>query len=1155
MTKETQPSKTPPRSIASDRPLTPEMTELVSGSVVEERGDTWYRIERTDLMESFLMSLISDSDHWLFITSTGALTAGRVDPDHALVPYYTQDKIEDMSACTGSRTAIRLEEDGQSICWEPFMDHDSHVNGIERHLQKNATGNYIILEERNKDLGLLVRVSWRPSGQFGFVRKVEILNESTKDQSIEVLDGILNILPPGLTQRFQNEFSILGNAYKQTELHESAGMGIYHLSSEPTDLAAPMEALRANICWQTGREGCTYLVSERQLSTFLKGGQVETESACRGKRGAFIAVTGHELGAGESFSWYNCADVELEAGDIENLLERIAGSEDMVQEIEEDCRRTQEKLISMLGEADGLQKSNDATRSMRHTSNAMFNLMRGGALVTGYELPVEDVIKTVSHFNRAAGQQLKNLLPDGESINCRDPWDKEHPISQADGDIRRLVREYLPLSFSRRHGDPSRPWNKFSIEIKENDGSPRFNYQGNWRDIFQNWEALLQSYPEYLEAAIFRFLNASTADGYNPYRLTKNGFEWEELEPGDAWANIGYWGDHQIIYLLRLLESSTRYHPDRLADLLTEENCVYAEIPYRIRSYEDILKDPRETIDYDDEWAARIESRVEETGSDGKLMHGGDGQVITVSLMEKLLTPLLAKLSNYVPGGGIWMNTQRPEWNDANNALVGYGISVVTLGYVARYLRFIVNEFGDVLESGEFSLSSELSEFLSAQAGVFEATPSDVSPEDRFAMMARLGQSGSRFRQNLYQAALSGEKVRVAGSDILQYAKSALEHAEKSLRENKRDDALWHSYNLIKIGSGAIEVSHLHVMLEGQVSILSAGILDTGESLALLRSLKQSELYRADQDSYILYPNKQLPGFLGKNRLSRDDIDSVPLILKLVWAGNQSLVRKRTKGTYGFNGSIRNKQDLEAVLKALGEDPELAEAVKTDSPAVHELFEKTFNHHAFTGRSGTFFAYEGLGSIYWHMVSKLVLAVQELIPTDSSDPHKEELISFYRALRDGLGINKNPSLYGAIPTDAYSHTPEGTGAQQPGMTGQVKEDILIRLAELGVHVSGGRIGFRTDLLSPEELLEHSGEFSMPTLDGSQLNLNLPAGSMAYSFCQVPVIYLGGQESSSVSVELLDGSTESFADMRIPAGLSREIFNRSGKVARIQVRFP
>ena len=38
-----------------------------------------------------------------------------------------------------------------------------------------------------------------------------------------------------------------------------------------------------------------------------------------------------------------------------------------------------------------------------------------------------------------------------------------------------------------------------------------------------------------------------------------------------------------------------------------------------------------------------------------------------------------------------------------------------------------------------------------------------------------------------------------------------------------------------------------------------------------------------------------------------------------------------------------------------------------------ETFEDIFNHKSFTGRSGTFYGYEGLGSIYWHMVSKLVI--------------------------------------------------------------------------------------------------------------------------------------------------------------------------------------
>ena len=75
-------------------------------------------------------------------------------------------------------------------------------------------------------------------------------------------------------------------------------------------------------------------------------------------------------------------------------------------------------------------------------------------------------------------------------------------------------------------------------------------------------------------------------------------------------------------------------------------------------------------------------------GADGKLVWDKRGQVRLVNLTEKLLVPVLAKLSNFIPEAGIWMNTQRPEWNDANNALVGNGASMVTLYYLRRHLTF-----------------------------------------------------------------------------------------------------------------------------------------------------------------------------------------------------------------------------------------------------------------------------------------------------------------------------------------------------------------------------------------------------------------------------------------------------------------------------------
>jgi hypothetical protein len=78
---------------------------------------------------------------------------------------------------------------------------------------------------------------------------------------------------------------------------------------------------------------------------------------------------------------------------------------------------------------------------------------------------------------------------------------------------------------------------------------------------------------------IAKFVNASTMDGYNPYRITKEGIDWEVEEPDNPWSYIGYWGDHQIIYLQKLLELSSHFYPARLQSLLREPVFCYANVP------------------------------------------------------------------------------------------------------------------------------------------------------------------------------------------------------------------------------------------------------------------------------------------------------------------------------------------------------------------------------------------------------------------------------------------------------------------------------------------------------------------------------------------------------------------------------------------------
>ena len=49
----------------------------VSGEYVALLNETYFKISNYDIMTPFLMSLVSSSDHWFFISSTGGLTAGR----------------------------------------------------------------------------------------------------------------------------------------------------------------------------------------------------------------------------------------------------------------------------------------------------------------------------------------------------------------------------------------------------------------------------------------------------------------------------------------------------------------------------------------------------------------------------------------------------------------------------------------------------------------------------------------------------------------------------------------------------------------------------------------------------------------------------------------------------------------------------------------------------------------------------------------------------------------------------------------------------------------------------------------------------------------------------------------------------------------------
>ena len=93
----------------------------VSGEFVSILGDVFYKIKNFDSMPPFFMSIVSSSNHWLFISSTGGLSAGRVSAEQSLFPYYTDDKLTENNENTGSKVILLITHDDRTSLMGTFF--------------------------------------------------------------------------------------------------------------------------------------------------------------------------------------------------------------------------------------------------------------------------------------------------------------------------------------------------------------------------------------------------------------------------------------------------------------------------------------------------------------------------------------------------------------------------------------------------------------------------------------------------------------------------------------------------------------------------------------------------------------------------------------------------------------------------------------------------------------------------------------------------------------------------------------------------------------------------------------------------------------------------------------------------------------------------
>ena len=1064
--------------------LTTRPDDTMHGRFVEEGGETWYRIDGHDRKPPFFVALASDSDVWAFISTAGSLAAGRRDAEGSFFPYETVDKIHLRWEHTGPRTWIRIVDGAQAELWQPFAPQLAGGAGA-RSVWKNLSGTRLRLQEEHTSGRLVFQYEWSTAAGQGLVRSVQLVARGAP-VSVQVLDGLLNLIPPGVSVAQSATMSSLTDAYKWNESAAGGRLGLFTLYAKIWDRAEPKESFEALVAWHSGLQArgesggasvTRMLLSAQQVGEFCRSGRVEAETLTRGRRGAFLVNFDAVVDAA-GLRWHQVVDSprsQVQAFELCRALEAGGGTP---AEIVEAVARNTEGLDELLARADGFQTSGDPMAAAHHRANVLFNIMRGGVFVDGTHFDRDDLLAFVESRNRPMAAALGPAIA---AWPARVERSFALDAARAAGGCaaERLVLGYLPLTFSRRHGDPSRPWNKFSIRVRDASGRRVVNYEGNWRDIFQNWEALIPSQPEYVGSMIEAFLGAMTPDGYNPYRIGRAGIDWEVVDDEDPWSHIGYWGDHQVIYLLKFLEAAQARQPDLLPAAWDHALYSFADVPYRLKPHAEQTADPKSTVVFDEAAHLLARQRALRVGADGLLVCDASDKPVLATLAEKLAIILLAKAGSLVPGGGLWLHTQRPEWNDANNALVGNGLSAVTLAHLRRLLTFIIDLPG---ADRPFALSAATLQALSRLRELVRATPLSAV-HDAAARRAFLDGAGTMldgWRDLAYRGAAGRSMVRAPPGLLPAFARELLPLIDATLQTCRRGDGLFHSYNLLDLSSGAAEVSHLYPMLEGQVALLSCGWLSLADAVALLDALFASALFDPQRHSFMLYPDRRLPGFFERNRLDAAAL-ALPVVHEILASGRSDLLQQQSDGTVRFAPALSNRADLEAVGAGLG----------SALAPLAEAYERLLAHREFTGRSGTMFGYEGLGCIYWHMVAKLLLAVQERVfeAADKAAPELQALKAHYRNVRDGLGYRKGAAAYGAFPADPYSHTPGEGGAQQPGMTGQVKEEILTRWGELGLRVMQGRIRFDPVLLDEAELPE--------------------GGALTFTWARVPYTYRGG----------------------------------------------
>jgi hypothetical protein len=724
---------------------------------------------------------------WVFYVNRGQGIAsfGLQSKDGAIMEFQPANKAYRSASLQGFRTFIKVRSGRQDVYWEPFQ---AHLPGtaFSKKVRMIITAHDLTLEEVNEDLGLMVQVNYftLPDEDYAaLVRRVTVSNLNGRAVSLDMVDGLPAVTPYGLKDWTAKNMSRTVEAWSNVHNLENKAP-YYHLKVEVSDQPRVTHI----------HEGHFYFACSLQKGSPLWEPIIDSQAVF----GSSADWTAPELFLNKKFA---LPKIQHASNRTPSALAFAAFTIP--------GKKTHE-MVSLLGHARSVERLNAAVGQARSGDFIAEKARRNREIIE--EIKQYAFTRSAnSAFDQYAGNTfLDNVLRGGLPVS----------LKTCQGQVAFNV-------FSRKHGDPERDYNHFTI-------APTFFSQGNgnYRDVNQNRRNDVWFNSDVRDNHLVNFLNLSQADGYNPlvvkgasFRVSKpedvkrllagqiKGPAPEELVgllrdgflPGDLLRYLeetavplkedarvflgqileacqkqelaehgeGFWTDHWT-YNLDLVESYLALYPEDLRRLLLDKKDFefYLSDHYVLPRDQRYVLTPNGVRQYAS--VARLKDRPANSPNRLRTREGA-GPVYQTTLLVKLLCLIANKAASLDPSGiGVEMEADKPNWYDALNGLPGLlGSSISETFEIKRFSAFVLEALARlaVADQDKVVLFDELATFVSGLTHVlcFEKEP--------LAYWNKSNDIKEHYRHKV-RSGISGPEKEMTFGDIKKFLKLVIERCE-----------------------------------------------------------------------------------------------------------------------------------------------------------------------------------------------------------------------------------------------------------------------------------------------------------------------------------------------------------------------------------------